>query len=137
MKSLRSLKSNVRIQGWPPQTDRGLESSCAVPREEKTRYLQEHQRGLEVLAVPWGPASGQKTRRFPGIASPEASRVPPPCGQQPRQKTRSCSVGRGPAVAAPSHSPLPTQQSIFIHRHHLDRRAGLAFSWTAAMFTNV
>lgn len=74
-------------------------------------------------------------RRFTGNAPPTASSVPPPSSQQPRQRTRSCSVGRGPTVAAPSHFPLPTQQPIFIYRHHLDREAGLALFWTAAMFT--
>lgn len=44
---------------------------------------------------------------------------------------------QGPAGAAPSHFSLPSQHSIFIYRYHLDREAGLAFLWTAAMFTKV
>ena len=46
-------------------------------------------------------------------------------------------MSRGPAGAAPSHFPLPLQHSIFIYRYHLDREAGLAFPWMAAMFTKV
>lgn len=33
-----------------------------------------------------------------------------------------------------SHSPC---NNLFIYRHRLDREAGLAFSWPAAMFTKV
>lgn len=58
--------------------------SSVLPQRGKTHYLPEHQQGLEVLEVPWGPGLEQKRRTFTGNASPVAFNVPPSPSHRPR-----------------------------------------------------
>lgn len=119
------------------KTPENLTGTYNTPKRKKLNYLQEHQQGLEVLEVPWGPALEQKIRGLLYILYQWPPRCHPSPSQKPGQKTRRYSVGRGPTGAAPSHFPLFTKPSILIYRHHLDREVGLVFSWTGAMFTKV